>query len=60
MFGFAYKNIDFAHKLDKPSSPTEEYYKHIHSFYEILYFVKGKTTYTVESETRRLNEGDIV
>ena len=54
MFSFVYKNIDFAHKLDKPSSPTEEYYKHIHSFYEILYFVTGKVTYTVESESRPL------
>lgn len=60
MFGFTYKNIDFAHKLDKPSSPTEEYHKHIHSFYEILYLVKGRTNYTVESESRKLNEGDIV
>ena len=60
MFSFVYKNIDFAHKLDKPSSPTEEYYKHIHSFYEILYFVTGKVTYTVESESRPLCEGDIV
>ena len=60
MFSFVYKNIDFAHKLDKPSSPTEEYYKHIHSFYEILYFVTGKVTYTVESESRPMCEVDIV
>lgn len=60
MFSFIYKNIDFAHKLDDASSPTEEYYKHIHYFYEILYFVKGNVQYTVESETRNLHEGDIV
>jgi len=60
MFSFIYKNIDFAHKLDGQSSPTEEYYKHIHPFYEILYFLKGNVQYTVESETRTLNEGDIV
>ena len=60
MFNFVYKNIDFAHKLDKASSPTEEYFKHIHSFCEILVFVKGNVEYTVESETRRLSEGDIV
>lgn len=60
MFNFVHKNIDFAHKLDKPSSPTEEYYKHLHSFYEILFLVSGKVVYTVESESRQLCEGDIV
>lgn len=60
MFGFYYKDIDISHKLDKPSSPTEEYHKHIHSFNEILYFVRGNVTYTVESETVKLGEDDIV
>lgn len=60
MFAFYYKDIYVSHKLDKPSSPTEEYHKHIHSFNEILFFVRGKVTYTVESETVKLGEGDIV
>ena len=60
MFNFVHKTVDFAHKLDKPSSPSEEYFKHIHYFYEIIFFVKGKVNYTVESETRKLTEGDIV
>lgn len=60
MFNYVHKTIDFAHKLDKPSSPTEEYFKHIHYFYEIIFFVKGNVNYTVESETRKLTEGDIV
>lgn len=60
MFSFVCKDIDFAHKLDKPSSPTEEYYKHIHPFNEILFLVRGNVDYTVESETRRLSEGDVV
>ncbi|MGN1104142.1 MAG: helix-turn-helix domain-containing protein [Candidatus Coproplasma sp.] len=60
MFSFICKDIDFAHKLDKPSSPTEEYYKHIHPFNEILFLVRGNVDYTVESETRRLAEGDVV
>lgn len=60
MFNFIYKDIDFAHKLDKASSPSEQYFKHIHCFNEILYFVHGDVEYTVESETRRLNEGDLV
>lgn len=60
LFRFYYKDIDVAHKLDNPSSPTEEYHKHIHSFNEILYFVRGNVTYTVETETVELKEGDIV
>lgn len=60
MFSFVYRDIDFAHKLDNPSHPTEEYYKHMHHFYEILYLVRGKIDYTVEAETHRLNAGDIV
>lgn len=60
MFNFTFKDIDVAHKLDKPSSPTEEYYKHIHGFNEILFFVRGNVRYTVETETVRLGEGDIV
>lgn len=60
MFNFVYKDIDFAHKLDKPSHPTEEYYKHIHHFYEILFLVRGNIDYTVESETHKLSGGDIV
>ena len=54
MFNFIYKNIDFAHKLDHASLPSEEYYKHIHYFYEILYFMKGNVQDTIESETRNL------
>ena len=60
MFSFVYGNIDFAHKIDNPSSPTEEYYKHMHAFIEILYFVRGDVDYTVESETRTLRPGDVV
>lgn len=60
MFSLVKNNIDFAHKLDKPSSPTEEYFKHIHYFNEILYLVHGDIKFTVESETRQLAEGDLV
>lgn len=60
MFNYVYKTIDFAHKLDKPSSPSEEYLKHIHYFYEIIFFVRGNVNYTVESETQKLVDGDIV
>lgn len=60
MFNFIHKDIDFAHKLDKPTSPSEEYFKHIHCFHEILYLVHGDVEYTVETETRQLKGGDLV
>ncbi len=60
MFSFVYGGIDFAHKLDAASSPTESYYKHVHTHNEIVYFVDGDATYTVELETRRLKPGDVV
>lgn len=60
MFSFVKDDLDFAHKLDKASSPTEEYFKHIHCFNEILYFVQGDADYTVEAETRHLRSGDLV
>lgn len=60
MFNFIYGGIDFAHKLDAPSNPTEQYFKHVHAFNEIIYFVSGDVEYTVESETRKLVPGDLV
>lgn len=60
MFSFENETFDFAHKLDKPNAPTEEYYKHIHFFNEILYLVHGDIDFTVEAETRHLKEGDLV
>lgn len=60
MFGFQYNEIDFAHKLDRASEPTEDYSKHLHYFNEILYFIEGDVQYTVESETRKLCPGDLV
>ena len=60
MFQFIYKDIDFAHKLDEASKPTENYEKHIHYFNEIVLFVKGDVVYTVETESRKLQPGDIV
>ena len=60
MFNFVYGEIDFAHKLDKAGSPSEDYGKHMHHFYEILFFVKGDVLYTVESNTEKLEEGDLI
>ena len=60
MFEFVYKDIDFAHKIDAASNPTENYEKHIHYFNEIVLFVTGDVLYTVETETRKLQPGDII
>jgi len=60
MFQFKYKDLDISHKLDYASSPNDEYGKHMHYFYEIIYFINGDVDYTVESETRSLNKSDLV
>ena len=60
MFSFVKGQIDFAHKINLPSEPQEEYHKHMHPFCEVLYFVGGDVTYTVESKFRKLQPGDIV
>lgn len=60
MFSFTDKDIDIAHKLDYASSPKDEYNKHMHTFYELLLFVRGDVTYHVESESRHLEPGDII
>lgn len=60
MFSFVKNEIDFAHKLDRASSPKDEYDKHMHVFYELILFVRGDVDYHVEGETRHLRNGDII
>lgn len=60
MFKFKYKDIDFSHKLDRASSPQDEYWKHMHPFNEIVFFVKGAAEYTVEAQTQKLQKGSLV
>lgn len=60
MFSFVHDNIDFAHKLDNSTTPSENFERHMHYFNEILFFVSGDVNYTVESETHKLEPGDIV
>ena len=60
MFHFEYEGISIAHKLDHASSPLDEYGKHMHSFYELLLFVKGDVVYSVESQRKVLEERDFV
>jgi len=60
MFSFVYGNLDFAHKLDRASSPKDEYWKHMHYFYEVLYFIAGDVNYQVDSAERQLRKGDLL
>lgn len=60
MFSFQCPGLDFAHKLDDKKKPTESYEKHLHYFHEIVFFKKGKVTYHVEGQKKRLNNGDLV
>lgn len=57
---FHTNGIDFAHKVDEVRSPSEVYEKHLHHFYEIMFFVKGNVNYVVESKTQKLFFGSLV
>jgi AraC-like DNA-binding protein len=60
MFKYENAGLDYAHKLDYASSPADEYNKHMHYFYEILYFIDGDVDYTIENVTKHLHPGDLV
>lgn len=60
MFQYKYNDIDFAHKLNGVSSIKEDFQKHVHSFYELILFVKGKCEYHIEGKKKILNEGDFI
>ena len=60
MFQFERNGLDVAHKQDYASSPRDEYGKHIHRFFELIYFVSGEVQYHVESESFVASVGDIV
>ena len=60
MFSFCYKGIDFSHKKGTAATPLDDFGKHLHPFHELLFFVGGDVTYSVESESRKLIENDLV
>lgn len=60
MFQFIHDNLDFSHKVDRASSPHDEYWKHMHYFYEVFYFISGDATYTVDSSVKKLEKGDLI
>lgn len=60
MFAFVGDKIDFAYKEDYASSLNDQYYKHMHHFYELLYFLDGEVEYVVEQERKKLKRGDLI
>ena len=60
MFTFDYHDVSFAHKNGFASSPKDEFHKHMHHFYEVIYFECGEVDFHIEGSNRRLEPGDIV
>ena len=60
MFNFNYKEIDFAHKLNGHTLPSDDFKKHMHDFYELIFFVHGDVDYMIESKSKKLVSKDII
>lgn len=60
MFNFNYKEIDFAHKLNGHTLPSDDFKKHMHDFYELIFFVHGDVDYMIESKSKKLVPNDII
>ena len=60
MFKFVYKNLDISHKLGISSYPEDEYSKHVHYHYELIFICKGNLEYSIDGDTHLLKEGNIV
>lgn len=60
MFNFNYKEIDFAHKLNGHTLPSDDFKKHMHDFYELIFFVHGDVDYMIESKSKKLVSNDII
>lgn len=60
MFKFVYKNLDVSHKLGISSYPEDEYSKHVHYHYELIFVCKGDLEYSIDGDTHLLREGNIV
>lgn len=60
MFNFDYKEIDFAHKLNGHTLPSDDFKKHMHDFYELIFFVHGDVDYMIESKSKKLVTNDII
>lgn len=60
MFNFVCKGLDISHKLDGQTLPSSDFKKHMHDHYEILYFVRGNITYTIEDKSKKLIPGELL
>lgn len=60
MFNFQYRDIDFAHKLNGHTLPSDDFKKHMHDFYELIFFVRGEVDYMIESKAKKLVPNDII
>ena len=60
MFKFDYKEIDFAHKLNGHTLPSDDFKKHMHDFYDLIFFVHGDVDYMIESKSKKLVSNDII
>ena len=60
MFQFEHNGLSAAHKLGFASSPKDQFDKHMHPFYEVVYLLQGNVTFHVEEGCRKLNVGDAV
>lgn len=60
MFTFDYRDVSFAHKTGFSSSPKDEFHKHMHHFYEVIYFECGAVEFHVEGMSQILSPGDVV
>ncbi|MBQ1942820.1 MAG: helix-turn-helix transcriptional regulator [Clostridia bacterium] len=52
--------MNFVYKKRKPSEEVEQFHRHMHNEYEILYFLQGDTEYFIESTAYRLQRGDLL
>ena len=60
MFQYESRSVSFAHKVDFASFPKDEFYKHMHPFFEVIYLVEGSVEFHLETNTRHLLPGDVV
>lgn len=60
MFNYLNESLDFSHKLDGHTLPSNDFEKHMHSFCELLFFIRGSIDYTIESKVKRLAVGDLL
>ena len=60
MFTFDYRDVSFSHKDGFTSSPKDEFHKHMHHVFEVIYFICGTVEFHVEDKSQKLSPGDVV